>query len=83
MNQAHQMTITGKQASVTEMASGSKLDSSLQNARCRGNDSGVETIHIFRISKFPLDSEHTSQNVKCNPLWVLSSAPMVMPSFLC
>lgn len=80
MNQTHQMMLTGKEASVIEVASGSKLNASLPSARCRGDDNGVEAMNIFRISKLPSDSEHTSQNVKCNPSWVTSSSPVVISS---
>jgi len=81
MNQAHQMMMS-REVPVIDMESGSKQDASLKNARRWGSDHGVEAIPIFRISKLPLDSEHTSHTGKYNLLWVISSAPRVMSPLL-
>lgn len=40
----------------------------------------MEAINIFRISKFPFDSEHTSQNTKHKPSWAISPSPMAISS---
>ena len=72
------MMMTRGEVPVIDMESGSKQDASLKNERRWGSDHGVEAIPIFRISKLPLDSKHTSQTGKCNLPLVISSAPRVM-----
>ena len=76
------MMMSRGEVPVIDMESGSKQDASLKNARRWGSDHGVEAIPIFRISKLPLDSKHTSHTGKCNLLWVISSAPRVMSPLL-